>query len=116
MVSPTPPETPPVSLSPDRKPRCPSSPYWLLLSFCGGTDAGITEAHQQTVNSGREDSISLFESHRAGGQISVFVLQLAIQGQASLFPVVAQQGGESVDVAAGGARTHLVTEMAENRI
>lgn len=42
------------------------------------------------------------------------MLQLAIQGQASLFSVVTQQGGESVHVAGGGARTNLVTEIEEN--
>lgn len=42
------------------------------------------------------------------------MLQFPIQGQASLFSVIAQQGGESVHVAGGGARTNLVTEVGRN--
>lgn len=49
--------------------------------------------------------------HGAGGQVGVFMLQLAIQGQASLFPVDAQHGGQSVDLAGGGAGRNLVTEV-----
>ena len=49
--------------------------------------------------------------HCAGGQVGVFMLQLPIQGQASLFPVGTEHGGQSVDVAGGGAGRNLVTEV-----
>ena len=48
--------------------------------------------------------------HGAGGQVGVFMLQLSIQSQASLFPVGTQHGGQSVDLAEGGAGRHLVTK------
>lgn len=46
--------------------------------------------------------------HGAGGQVGVFMLQLSIQGQASLFPVYTQHGGQRVDLAGGGAGRNLV--------
>jgi len=47
--------------------------------------------------------------HCAGGQVGVFVLEFPVERQASLLPVVVQEGHERVDLAEGGAGGHLVT-------
>lgn len=40
-------------------------------------------------------------SQGAGGQVRVFMLELPIQGEASLLSVVGQEGGQCVDLAEG---------------
>lgn len=49
-------------------------------------------------------------SHGAGGQVSIFMLEFAIQSQTPLLPVVAQCGGECVHLTERGAGRHLITE------
>lgn len=48
--------------------------------------------------------------HGGGGQVGVFVFELAIQSEASLLTVFVERRGQSVHLTEGGARGHLVTE------
>ncbi|XP_061734421.1 uncharacterized protein LOC133537430 [Nerophis ophidion] len=50
------------------------------------------------------------DSQRAGGQVGVFVLQLAVQSEASLLPVVGQKWREGEDFAESGTGGHDVAE------
>ena len=43
------------------------------------------------------------------------MLELAVQGQASLLPVVVKRRGECVDLTERGAGGHLVTEEGEGK-
>lgn len=48
--------------------------------------------------------------HGGGGQVGVFVFELAVQSEASLLTVLVERRGQSVHLTEGGARGHLVTE------
>lgn len=50
-----------------------------------------------------------WDLQRAGRQVSVLVLQLAIQRQATLLPVVGQERRQCENLAEGGAGSHQVT-------
>lgn len=52
-------------------------------------------------------------SQCAGSQVGVFMLELPIQGQASLLPVVGEEGGQGVDFAERRTRrNHIAVDKA----
>lgn len=108
--------------------------YWpaarhdqLHFHFVGHDDAedlpagSFSQADQETERTVRHQQIWVSvkaswarrDSQRTGGQVGVLVLQFSIQGEASLLPVVGQEGSEGEDLAEGRAGRNDVTEETE---
>lgn len=65
--------------------------HWWDQGGCGST-GGQVSIQEPGTREGRS-------SQGAGSQIRVFVLELPIQGEAPLFSIVGQEGGQRIDLA-----------------